>query len=100
MHASLSLKTRAVVGCVLLLALAAACTALSRTAMRTPAFTPYPTYTPEPTDTPAIPLQPTLTPVPPTPTIALTEAQVVAVVDGDTIRVLIHGRRMDGTGSD
>jgi hypothetical protein len=85
----------------------------SPTATLAPTDARYPTYTAEPTETPTIPPppppptiptatpapyptvtppQPSLTPVPPTPTIALTEAQVVEVVDGDTIKVDIDGK--------
>ena len=58
--------------------------------------TPEPTATPKPTDTPS----PTKTPRPtntsrptntPTPAFERTEAQVVAVIDGDTIKVNIGG---------
>jgi endonuclease YncB( thermonuclease family) len=61
-----------------------------------PTDTPQPTDAPQPTDTPR-PIDtpvPTSTPVPtqtPLPTPARTEAQVISVVDGDTIEVSIDG---------
>ena len=63
-----------------------------------PTNTPYPTYTPYPTHTP-LPKpsntpRPTGTPIPTdtlTPTPERTEAQVIKVVDGDTISVDIGG---------
>ncbi|MCP4537738.1 MAG: hypothetical protein GY832_11375 [Chloroflexi bacterium] len=58
----------------------------------TPTSTPTPTVTPTPTHTPTP--SPTNTPIPtstPTPEFERTEAQVVEVVDGDTIKVDIGG---------
>ena len=55
---------------------------------RTPTSTPAPTDTPEPTNTASPSATPTTEP---TPTPERTEAQLVEVVDGDTIKVEIDG---------